>query len=193
MLIGGQCGTGRSKVIALVVGGAATAAMIIVGCTSVTSGTASVNSADAPVYRASVSASIEASASSSQARESERQESLTTQAIHTSCEDLSSSSVDAISAVNVYVDAYNNDAGDVRVKTGPAVDALYHSADLVAGSISDLLSPELRDALNAWVDGARDVAAAIAGNYGTDDFNAAITRLNDAKTVALDLCDAAYR
>lgn len=167
--------------------------MIIVGCTSVTSGTASVDSADAPVYRASVSASIEASESLSRVRESERQQSLTTQAIHTSCEDLSASSVDAISAVNTYVDAYNNNASDVQAKTGPAIDALHHSADLVAGSISDLLSPELRDALNAWVDAARGVATAIAGNYGTEDFNAAVTKLNDAKTVALDLCDAAYR
>ena len=59
-------------------GSLAAAAMIIVGCTSVTEGTAKVDAADAPVYRASVSASIEESAASSSARESERQESLTT-------------------------------------------------------------------------------------------------------------------
>src|SRR5262245_4971430 len=166
--------------------------MVIVGCTSVTEGTAKVDKADAPVYKASVTASIEESAESSSSRESERQASLTTQAIHTSCEALSSSSVDAITAVNNYVDAFNQNT-DVAAKTGPAVDALNHSADQVAGSLSDALAPELRDALNAWVDAARGVAAAISGNYGPDEFNAAIVKLNDSKTTALNRCDAAYR
>jgi hypothetical protein len=100
--------------------------------------------------------------------------------------------VDAVTAVNDYVDAYNRNA-DVASKLGPAIDALNHSADAVARSISDPLAPDLRDALNAWVDAARGVANAIAGNYGPDQFNAAITKLNDTKTVALDMCDRAYR
>ena len=79
-----------------------------------------------------------------------------------------------------------------RPRRGPAIDALNHSADLVARSVSDTLTPELRDALNAWVDAARGVATAIAGNYGPDEFNAAITKLNDTKTTALNLCDASY-
>jgi hypothetical protein len=62
----------------------------------------------------------------------------------------------------------------------------------VARSVSDPLSPELRDALNGWVDAARGVATAIAGNYGPEEFNVAITELNDSKTTALNLCDAAY-
>ena len=37
------------------------------------------------------------------------------------------------------------------------------------------------------------LATAIAGNYGADEFNTAITKLNDTKTTALNLCDAAYR
>ncbi len=182
----------RLRIAALVIGSFAVAAMVIVGCTSVTDGTARVDKADAPVYKASVTASIEESAESSSSRESERQASLTTQAIHTSCEALSSSSVDAITAVNNYVDAFNQNT-DVAAKTGPAVDALNHSADQVAGSLSDALAPELRDALNGWVDAARNVAAAIAGNYGPDEFNAAIVQLNDSKTTALNRCDAAYR
>src|SRR3954464_9960226 len=160
----------------------AATAMIIVGCNSVTSGSPTVNLADAPVYRASVSASSEESAASSSSRESERQASLTTQAVHTSCEALSSSSVDAITAVNNYVDAFNKNAADSAVKAPPAVDALNHSADLVGRSLSDPLSPDLRDALNAWVDAARGLAAVIAGSFGPDDFNAAITKLNDTKT-----------
>lgn len=182
----------RLRIGALVVGALATAAMVIVGCSNVTDGTASVAPGEAPVYRASVSASIEESISSSRSRESERQSSIAKEAIHSSCETLSSSSVEAITAVNAYVDAFNDSAADVDVKAGPAVDALNHSADAVAHSISDPLSPELRDAMHAWVDAARGVANAIEGNYGPDEFNAAITRLNDSKTTALDLCDAAY-
>ena len=189
----GGLGRKRLRIAALAVGSMAAVAMIIVGCTSVTQGTAEIDRADAPVYRASVSASIEESAASSSSRESERQESLTTQAIHSSCEALSSSSVDAITAVNNSVDAFNRNAADAAAKAPPAIDALNHSADLVARSVSDALTPDLRDALNAWVDAARGLATAIAGNYGADDFNAAITKLNDTKTTALNLCDAAYR
>jgi hypothetical protein len=174
-------------------GSPAALAMIIVGCNSVTSGSPTVDRTDAPVYRASVSASIEQSAASSSSRESERQESLTTQAIHTSCEALSSSSVDAIAAVNNYVDAFNQNAADAAAKAPLAVDALNHSADLVARSMSDTLPPDLRDALNAWVDAASGLATAIAGKYGPDEFNAAITKLNDTKATALNLCDTAYR
>ena len=181
------------RIAAPVMGGLAAMAMIIVGCTSVTHGSPSIDKADAPVYRASVSASIAESAESSSSRESARQASLTTQAIHTSCEALSSSSVDAITAVNNYVDAFNRNAADAGAKAGPATDALNHSADLVARSVSDVLAPNLRDALNAWVDASRGLAAAIAGNYGPDEFNAAITKLNDTKTTALNMCDAAYR
>jgi hypothetical protein len=183
----------RLRIAGLVMGMLAAIAMIIVGCNSVTSGTPTVDRADAPVYRASVSASRQESAASSTSRESERQASLTTQAIHSSCDALSSSSVDAITAVNNYVDAYNRSAADAAGKAAPAIDALNHSADLVARSVSDTLAPNLRDALNAWVDAARGLATAIEGNYGPDEFNAAISKLNDTKSTALNLCDAAYR
>lgn len=191
--MGGLTRSPRLRIVALVVGSLAGLAMIVVGCTSVTDGSPKVNATDAPVYKASVSASAVESAESSSSMESERQESLTTEAVHTSCEALSSSSVDSITAVNEYVKAFNSSAPDAASKAGPAVDSLNHSADLVAQSISDPLTPELRDALNAWVDAARGVANAIAGSYGPDEFNAAVSKLNDVKTTALDLCDAAYR
>jgi hypothetical protein len=192
VLIGGLSGK-RPRIVALVMGSLAAMAMIMVGCNSVTSGTPTVDRADAPVYRASVSASAEESAASSSSRESERQASLSTQAIHSSCEALSSSSVDAVTAVNNYVDAFNKTAADATAKAAPAIDELNHSADLVAGSVSNTLTPNLRDALNAWVDAARGLATAIAGNYGMEEFNAAIAKLNDSKSTALNLCDAAYR
>ncbi len=191
--MGGLTGSKRLRIVALVVGGLAGLAMIIVGCSSVTEGTPKFNASDAPVYKASVSASIAESAQSSSARESERQASQTTEAVHTSCEALSSSSVDSITAVNDYVKSFNDNAGDVQAKQAPAVDALNHSADAVATTISDPLPQDLKDALNAWVDAARGVATAIAGNYGPAEFNDAVRTLNDVKTHALDLCDAAYR
>jgi hypothetical protein len=188
----GRLGAKRLRIAALVVGCLAALAMVIVGCSSVTEGTGKVDAAEAPVYRASVSASIEESAASSSARESERQESLTKEAIHSSCETLSTSSVDAITAVNNFVDAFNTSSPDAQGRAGPAVDALNHSADLVAQSVSDPLLPELKDAMNAWVDAARGVAAAIGGNYSPEDINAAIRQLNDTKIAALNLCDATY-
>jgi hypothetical protein len=192
VLIGRLRGSPRLRIVALVLGGLATVAMIIVGCSSVTDGTPKVNAADAPVYRASVSASLEESAASSSARESERQAALTKEAIHTSCEALSSSSVDSITAVNDFVRAVNENNPDAEAMRGPAVDSLNNSADLVARGMSDPLPPELRDSLNAWVDAARGVANAIGGRYGPDEFNASVTRLNDSKTTALNLCDALY-
>ncbi len=183
----------RVQGAAFVTGILAVLAMIVVGCTNVTDGEVAVAGGEAPLYRASVSASIEESVASSSARESERQETLTFEAVQSSCEVMSSSSADAIGAVNTYVDAFNSTPAEIVRTSGPAVDALNLSADQVAGTISEPLALDLRDALNSWVDAARTVAAAIAGNYGTDDFNSAITGLNDSKTAALNRCDAAYR
>lgn len=189
----GWLGAPRAQGAAFVTGTLAALAMIVVGCTNVTDGDVQVAESEAPLYRASVSASIQESVASSSARESERQESLRTEAVKASCESMSSSSADAIGAVNAYVDAFNSDPAEIERTEGPAVDALNLSADSVAGSLSDPLAPGLRDALNSWVEAARTVAIAIAGNYGTEEFNDAITDLNDSKTTALDLCDAAYR
>lgn len=182
----------RLRIGALIVGCLAVLAMIVVGCTSVTGGTATVDKADAPIYRASVSASAADSAESSSSKESERQQSITTSAIHTSCEALSSSSVDAISAVNDYVGAYNEN-GDVAAAARPAIDALNHSADTVERSLADQLGPDLRGALAEWVAAARAVATAISNDVGPDSFNDGVGRLNDAKDAALNMCDKAYR
>ena len=162
--------------------------MVVVGCTSITGGTAEVDSAAAPEYRASVTASIEESSLSSVARESERQASLTTRAVHTVCEDLSTSVVDA---VNGYVEAVNS-GGDTAAKAGPAIDGLNRSADLVGSGLSDALSPDLRAALTEWIDSARALVTAISGHVGADQFNAASERSNAARENALTRCDKAY-
>jgi hypothetical protein len=159
--------------------------MIIVGCTSITQGKATFDSAEAPDYRASVASSIAAS-------ESEHQVAVTKAAVHASCDALGSSSGDSVQAVNTYVEAYNNDAPDAASKVGPAVDSLNRSADLVAGSLSGPLSPDLTKALNGWVDSARQLADVLTRNPGPDEFNVAIRQLNDSKTAAGAACDAAY-
>src|ERR1700761_8461263 len=123
MLIGRLART-RLRIVAQALGCLAAGAMVIVGCTSVTQGSAQIDRADAPVYRASVSESEVESAESSSTRESARQASLTVQAIHTSCDALSSSSVDAITAGNNYGDAFTRNATDAATKAPPAVDAL---------------------------------------------------------------------
>jgi hypothetical protein len=156
-----------------------------VGCTSITQGAATYDTAEAPDYRASVASSVAAS-------ESERQVAVTKAAVHTSCDALASSSGAAVEAVNSYVDAYNNDAPDAQGKVGPAVEALNRSADLVSGSLSGPLSPDLTNALNGWVDSSRRLAGVLSRNPGPDEFNLAIRELNDSKTTAGGACEAAY-
>ncbi len=175
----------RLRVAGLVTGTLASLALIVLGCTSITQGTVTVDSAEAPEYRASVASSVAVS-------ESERKVAVTKAAVHASCDALGSSSGESVGVVNDYVDAYNNDAPDAPGKIGPAVDALNRSADLVAGSLSSPLTPELTNALNGWVDSARKLAGLLTRNPGPDEFNVSIRELNDSKTAAGAACDAAY-
>jgi len=179
------------RVGGLLAGSAAVVMMAVVGCTTVSDGSATVNAGDAPAYRTSVSVSLSESVASSSARESERQASETTKAMHDTCETLSTTSADAIDAVNTYVDAFNG-AGNVDATEGPAVDALNQSADAVEGSMTDIIPPELKDALTQWVDGARATAKAITGKAPAGEFNQTIGDLNDTRSNALSLCDATY-
>ncbi len=178
-------------------GGAAVLAATLTGglaaCTSVTGGQGTVDAADAPAYRTSMSMSSSQAAASSSARESERQASLTTQAMRNSCETLATTSADAIAAVNAYVDAYNGEGGTVASTEGPAIDALDQSAQAVESSLTDVIPPELRDALAGWVDGAYAAAAAIANQASPSEFNTVIKQINDASSTALRMCDATYR
>ncbi len=182
----------RLRIGGLLVGSAAAVLAGVVGCTTVTGGEPAVNAGDAPAYRTSVSVSVSESAASSSARESERQASLTTQAMHDTCETLSTSSADAIDAVNAYVSAFNQGAADVAATEGPAVDALNQSADAVAGSMTAAIPQELTDAFTSWVDGARATAKAISAHAPPGEFNKTIKDLNDTRSNALSLCDATY-
>lgn len=165
--------------------------MGIVGCTTVTNGTAAPDTQVAPAYRQSVSASVSASSATSRVRESQRQQSLTTRAVRTSCDTLATTSKDAIDKVNIFVGAFNAGRGTGPTE-GPAIDALNNSADTVTNSFNDALSQELKDAFNSYIDAARGVANAIGTHAPTGEFNRRVDRLNDAKTKALKLCLASF-
>jgi hypothetical protein len=165
--------------------------MGIVGCTTVTNGTATPDTKVAPAYRQSVSASVSASSATSRIRESQHQASLTTQAVHTSCDALANTSKAAIDKVNEFVGAFN--AGRNTGPTeGPAIQALNDSANTVSNNINDALSQQLRDSFNAYIDSARGVANAIGTHASTGEFNKRVDQLNDTKTKALKLCLASF-
>lgn len=170
----------RLRVAGAVLGSLAGTALIVVGCSKVTSGSPDVDSPAAAAYRTSVSVSVSASISSSKA------------AVATAaCRTLLDTSSDAIDAVNDYVGAFN-DNGDYQDKTQAAVDALNRSGDAVARGISDALSPELSKALAGWVGAAKDMVTAIANNSDNDSFNTAVHQLNDSRAVVLALCGAGH-
>jgi len=174
------------------VGGAAGLCMAVVGCTAVTEGDPTANSGEAPAYRTSMAVSSSQSAASSSVRESQRQASMTTRAVHTTCETLSTTSADAIDAVNAYVGAFNDAGGDTSGTEGPAVDSLNQSAEAVQNSISDIVPDQVRDAFMEWVDGARATADAISRRADPSEFNQVIDELNAARSDVLRLCDATY-
>lgn len=177
----------------LLAGCAAVLVTGVAGCTTVTGGDPMANSADAPAYRTSVSLSSSQAAASASARESERQASMTIQAVHATCETLSTTSADAIDAVNAYVGAFNQEGGEIATTEGPAADALNQSAEAVEGSMTDVVPPDLKEAFAAWIDGARLAADAITRQASPKEFNQIIDELNDARSTALKLCDATYR
>ncbi len=179
----------RLRVSALVFGCIAAALMAIVGCTTVTEGTSTVDTAMAQAYRVSVSVSVSASSVTSSIRESQRQETLTKRAIHDACLSFAASAKEAVDKLNAYVDTLNRDASTAPTE-GPAKDSLNHSADLVAGSISDALSSQLREALNAYVDATRTLARTVRPSPAPSVLNRAIDQFNDTMTKAKQSCRA---
>lgn len=172
---------------ALALGCVAAALMGIVGCTSVTNGTATPDTKVAPAYRQSVSASVSASSATSSVRESQRQQSLTTKAVRTACASLITTSKNAIDKTNEFVQAFNSGRGTGPTE-GPAIDALNDSATTVANSFNDAVSQQIKDAFNAYIDAAHSVANAIGTHAGTSEFNKRVDQLNDTKKKAIKLC-----
>ncbi|OBF16794.1 hypothetical protein A5727_12615 [Mycobacterium sp. ACS4331] len=172
-------------------GVAAAVALGVVGCTALTAGDATVDAADVPEYRTSVSVSRSAASVTSSEKEAARQASLTTEAAHRVCETMSTTSAQAIQTVNAYVAAVNT-GGDIEGTLGPARDALTGSADQVSAQVTDTLPVELRDALAAWAEASRAAGAVLAANGPAAEFNTEVDRVNTARERALDLCDSTY-
>jgi hypothetical protein len=170
-------------------GGVAAVLIAVVGCTTVTDGSPGADEAIAPAYRTSVSVSVSESSVTSSIKESRHQQSLTTQAIFQVCKAFADSSKEAVDRVNDYV-AATNQGRDTSGTEQPAIDALNHSAEAVAGDNKGPVSQQLREALNAYNDAAHEVAGAIRAHAGIDQFNQRVNQLNDTKTVAVKLCRA---
>ena len=117
---------------------------------------------------------------------------MTTRAVHDTSETLSTTSADAIDAVNAYVKAHNEGGAQTDATQGPAVDALNQSAEAVQASISDVVPDEMKDVFKKWVDDAAATADAISGNAPAAEFNKAVDDLNQARSDALRVCDATY-
>jgi hypothetical protein len=163
--------------------------MGIVGCTAITKGTAKPNSSLAPAYRSSVSMSVSASSVTSSMRESQRQQSLTKQAVVNACNTFASSANEAVDKMNVYTATVNR-GGNTAPVEGPARDALNNSATVTTDSINDRLSQELRDALNAYADAARNVAKLVGPNPPQAQFNAAVRTFNERMAEVKRICRA---
>jgi len=118
---------------------------------------------------------------------------MTAEAVANACELLSSTSVDAVTAINAYVSAVSaqNDA-NAAAKAQTAVDALNHGADVVDGSLHTALLPQMTEAFQAWVDAAHGVSKAIAERYGQPEFNAEVDKFNQANDNALNTCGGSH-
>ena len=179
----------RNRRIILLAGGAV--ALIVVATAAVIALLPDKSISPAAQGPSSSPSSSEASLTSSS--ESIPQQSLTRQAVHNACDVLRSSSQRVIDAVNAYVAVFNN-SGAAAASTAAvaAIDALNNSADLVSGSISPALSPQLRDDSISYVNAARGLAQAISSKAASNDFNAAVNKLNATKASALQQCAAAH-
>lgn len=169
------------------------ALLMVLGCTKVRDGAPAADTNDAQSYRTWMADSVSQSAAAASERESTRRESETAVAVADACETLSSTSVEAVTAINGYVNAVaTRHEADVAAKAQAAVDTLNRAADTVAGSLNTALWPQMADALRAWVDATRAVAKAIGERYGQQEFNAEVDKFNQANEKALDMCGGSH-
>jgi hypothetical protein len=181
------------RLAALAAGLTSAALMVVVGCTSVTAGAPVADTNDAQSYRSWVVDSLSLSAASVSERESTSQKSATAEAVANACEVLSSTSVDAVTAINAYVNAAGkNNPADTAAKAQSAVDILNRGVDVITTSLSTPLLPQVADAFKAWVDATQAVSTAIGARYGQREFNAVVDKFNQANSAALDSCGGSH-
>jgi hypothetical protein len=107
-----------------------------------------------------------------------------------SCRVMTNSSVDAITAINTYVDAFNATGEEQARLADAAVGQLDASVRRVEGTFGPVLPRQLRDALKGYTAAAREASGVISRRGAEQEFNTAVDRLNSTKDTALDQCDA---
>ena len=121
----------------------------------------------------------------------QRQQSLTTKAIRTSCDTLATSSSAAIDKVNVFVKAYQ--PGPATGPTeGPAIDALNDSASTVGNALNDAMSLGSAGRIQRLCRRGPRGGERHRHARATGEFNKRVDQLNDTKTKALKLCLASF-
>lgn len=171
----------RLRIGSRAAGCVATVLMAVVGCTTISDGAPTADTAMAPAYRTSVAQSISASSATSKARAAKR-------AGNNACISFAEGAKDATEKLENFIDVHNSGASDESAESS-ARDALNHSVDLLAGNIGDdMLSPDLRDSLNAYLDAARDVATKLVPDPEPSVLNDAIHGLRDAVDKAKRTC-----
>jgi hypothetical protein len=106
-----------------------------------------------------------------------------------SCLAMTNSSLDAVTAINAYVDAFNTTREEAHLADA-AVGGLDASIRRVELTFGPVLPQRLHDALKAYTKAARELAGVISRRGAEEEFNTAIDRLNSTKATALDQCDA---
>lgn len=109
-----------------------------------------------------------------------------------SCRVMASSSLDAVTAINAYVDTFNGTGEEQAHLADVAVGALDASARRVERTFGPVLPAHLRDALKGYTHAARELSGVISRRGAEEEFNAAVERLNSTKDTALDQCDAPH-
>jgi hypothetical protein len=149
----------------------------VIGCSSVITGTATVDTEAAPVV--------------SSARDAQLHGPTALGAVQTACETMNTTGSEALSALNVHTAAI--DAGSDGADTGAkAAASLNRTASLVRADLDDTVPPQIHQALTDWVDAARATALTLQGWAGSDHYTATIDRLNASKKEAQNLCKGYY-
>jgi uncharacterized membrane protein len=107
-----------------------------------------------------------------------------------SCSAMTNSSLDAITAINAYVDSFNATGEEQAHLANAAVGALDASIRREELTFGPLLPQQLRDELKGYTAAARHLSGVISRRDAEQEFNTSVDRLNSTKETALEQCDA---
>jgi uncharacterized membrane protein len=107
-----------------------------------------------------------------------------------SCSAMTNSSLDAITAINAYVDSFNATGEEQAHLANAAVGELDASIRREELTFGPLLPQQLRDELKGYTAAARHLSGVISRRDAEQEFNTSVDRLNSTKETALEQCDA---